>query len=280
MTKTTFGNYVLGLAGLSLIRRWYHAEAVDHRRPLVELAGQLDDHDLLTFSFATPEMAARDGYTAWSDSYDGDNPMIAAEEAIVTPRMAQIYEPGAVALDAGCGTGRHAATLAEIGYQVIGTDLTPAMLDVARAKVPGADFREGTFEDLPVDDGSVDLVTSALAVCHATDLAVVFAEFARVLKPGGRVIVSDPHPTFGLLGGQAFFQGEGFDLPFVRNHAHPLSDYVTAMISAGFTINSMVELPYDQTALVSNPTYRFFPDVVAGGLEGLPFVVIFEASLS
>ncbi len=280
MGETAFGNYVLGLAGLSLLRRWYESDAITHRDRLVELASRFDSDELLGLHFATPEMEAVAGYTQWASSYDGDNVMIAAEEQVVTPRLAELFTPGATALDAGCGTGRHAATLAKIGYDVIGTDLTPAMLDIARAKVPTADFRQGAFENLPVDDDAVDLVTSALAVCHAVDLNVVFAEFARVLRPGGRILVSDPHPTAGQLGGQAFFQGDGFDLPYVRNRDHLISDYVTAMVSAGFRIDSFAELPHDASTLEPNPAHPFFPEALIGAMSDLPFVMIWEATLT
>ena len=88
-------------------------------------------------------------WNGWAEHYDDNNPMIAAEECVVTPRLAELFTPGAAALDAGCDTGRHSAALADMSYHVIGTDLTPAMLNIARAKVPAAEFREGLFENLP-----------------------------------------------------------------------------------------------------------------------------------
>lgn len=280
MSDTAFGNYVLGLAGLSLTRRWYDPDAATHRTRLIDLASQFESDDVLGLTFATPEMTTEAGYTEWAPNYDGENVMIAAEEGVVTPRLGELFTPGATALDAGCGTGRHTATLAEIGYQVIGVDLTPAMLDIARVKVPAAEFRQGVFEELPVGDNAVDLVTSALAVCHTIDLGAVFAEFARVLRPGGRILISDPHPTAGQLGGQAFYRGEGFDMPFVRNHAHPISDYVTAMINAGFRIDSFAELTHEAATLEPNPAHPFYPDVLDGAMQGIPFVMIWEATLA
>lgn len=277
---TLFADYIYGLAGLSLIRRWYTDEASTHRDRLVALAAEFETNDMLQFDFATPEHETQAGYTLWAESYDGDNPMITAEEQLVQPRLQELFAPGMVALDAGCGTGRHAATLAAVGYDVIGTDLTPAMLDVARAKAPAVDFRRGTFEDLPVDDDSVDLIVTALAVCHANDLGSVFAEFARVLRPGGKLLLSDPHPGSEPIGAQAFFPGEGFDLPWVRNRAHPISTYVNSLVGSGFTIERMEELPYDAAILETNPANVLFPDVTMSALDGLPFILYLEAALA
>lgn len=276
---TLFADYIYGLAGLSLLQRWYTDDAPARRQRLIELAADFETNDVLGLEFATPEHETQAGYSLWADSYDGENAMITAEEQLVQPRLEALFEPGNVALDAGCGTGRHAATMATIGYDVIGTDLTPAMLDVARAKAPTVDFRQGVFEDLPVDSASVDLIVTALAVCHAIDLNIVFAEFARVLKPGGTLLLSDPHPGSAPLGAQAFFQGEGFDLPWVRNRAHPISAYINALGNSGFTIEQMEELPYDEAILETNPAAILFPDVTANALLGLPFIVYFEARL-
>lgn len=277
---TLFADYIYGLAGLSLLRRWYTQDSTARRERLLELAAEFETNETLRLEFATPEHEAQAGYTLWAETYDGDNPMITAEEHLVQPRLQALFEPGKVALDAGCGTGRHAATMATIGYEVIGTDLTPAMLEVARAKAPTVDFREGVFEDLPVESASVDLIVTALAVCHATDLGTVFAEFARVLKPGGRLLLSDPHPASAPIGAQAFFQGEGFDLPWVRNRAHPVSSYVNAMVDAGFLIDRMEEPPYDGAFLETNPAMILFPEVTSGALDGLPVILYFEATRS
>ena len=76
------------------------------------------------------EHDVEEGYTAWAASYDGPNPAIEGEQPIVHG-MLEALEPG-VALDAACGTGRHAAKLAELGHRVIGVDATEAMLAIAR----------------------------------------------------------------------------------------------------------------------------------------------------
>src|SRR5690348_13050963 len=67
------------------------------------------------------------------------------------------------------------------------------MLERARRRLPDVEFREGTLDRLPLAGGTVDLVVCALALCHLPDLPPAFAEFARVLRPGGHLVVSDAH---------------------------------------------------------------------------------------
>ena len=186
------------------------------------------------------------------------------------------------ALDAACGTGRHAGHLAELGWQVVGIDGTPAMLDVARARFPDVEFRDGRLEALPLEDESIDLAVSALAVCHVEDLGPVFAELARVVRPGGTVIISDPHPVGVLLGGAAAFPdpdpgaSEGLTLPFVPNLHHPLHTYVNAAVAAGLVVAECQEPTFPPEALAANPAHAVLPDAVQQAFGGLPFVVVWR----
>lgn len=221
------------------------------------------------------------GYTAWAPSYDGPNPAIEAEEPVVREMLRQL--PVGRALDAGCGTGRHAGFLASLGHETIGVDATPAMLEVARERFPDAEFREGHLEALPLDGGSVDLVISSLAACHAPDLAAVLDELARVTRPGGTVIVSDPHPMTVQLGGVAGFRDrgaqrrdDGFTLPFVPNLLHPLHTYVNAAVAAGLEVVECREPTFPQSALETNPAYAIVPDAVREAYTGLPFIVVWR----
>ena len=108
-------------------------------------------------------------------------------------------EEGETVLDLGSGAGIDALIAARAvgpGGHVIGVDMTPEMLEAARtnaanSKVDHVEFREGRLEHLPVDDGTVDAVTSNCVINLVPDKSVVFAEIARVLRPGGRLVVSD-----------------------------------------------------------------------------------------
>ena len=115
------------------------------------------------------------------------------------PTALSALAPGEVVLDLGCGAGFDSLLAArEVGPggRVIGIDLAPQMVEKARrnARVVGADntlFRESAMESLPLEDASVDVVLSNCAINLSPEKERVFGEIARVLRPGGRVVVSD-----------------------------------------------------------------------------------------
>lgn len=102
-------------------------------------------------------------------------------------------------LDVGCGSGQLAVGLAPLVAHVTGLDLTPEMLDQARAAQTAAgldnlDWRQGDAAALPFTEGEFSLVISQAAFHHAADPAAVLAEMTRVCAPGGRIAVSDLTP--------------------------------------------------------------------------------------
>ncbi|GGY04519.1 class I SAM-dependent methyltransferase [Streptomyces djakartensis] len=126
------------------------------------------------------------------DAHFGDH--LAArplDRGLVDGFAALVGEGGEVA-DLGCGPGRLTAYLASRGLSVFGLDLSESMLTVARRQNPGLRFEQGSMLDLDLPDSSLDGVVSWYSTIHTPDdrLPGVFAEFARVLRTGGHLLVA------------------------------------------------------------------------------------------
>jgi SAM-dependent methyltransferase len=128
----------------------------------------------------------RDGWQRNAGDYD----------AIDLPATRQAFAPlldslgdlrGRHVLELASGTGHLAAETLARGATVVGVDVAPAMVSLARQHVPGATFDEGDAEALRLKDGTFDAVICCFGMLHFTDPARALCEAARVLKPGGRI---------------------------------------------------------------------------------------------
>jgi ubiquinone/menaquinone biosynthesis C-methylase UbiE len=109
-------------------------------------------------------------------------------EAIDVLREHAGLGPGRRVCDLAAGTGKLTRLLADAGADVIAVEPVPGMREELKAAVPSADVRDGVAEDIPLDDGEVDLVTVAQAF-HWFRLDEAVAEIRRVLAPGGSVAI-------------------------------------------------------------------------------------------
>ena len=144
------------------------------------------------------------------------------------------------------------------------------MLDVARRRVPDARLEAGDLTELQFDDASFDFAICALALAHFERPARAIAELARVVRPGGRIVLTDAHPTFVLIQGQAVFPTAS-GLAFVRNHPHLHSTYLAAFRSAGLAVLDCVEAPLE--ADFSKGLFAHASDAAAAFWRDIPAVL-------
>lgn len=267
---------LIGVEGLALLRHLYDGrdDAADQR--LAEVRRLLDDE-----AFAPTELTSEadpsTGYRSWSESYDEPgNPIVGLEEPVVRSLLDSL--PRGQALDAACGTGRHARHLVDQGHEVLGVDLSPEMLHRAAENVPEARFLEGDLRDIPAQDEHFDHAVCGLALGHLADLDAGVGELARVLKPGGRLVVSVLHPFQAHLGWQAPFSDARGERSFVREHTHTHADYLEAFRSASLHVRACVEpeLNADQ-ARAKRRAFRHIPEATIQAYVGLPGVLVWEA---
>lgn len=263
----------IGLEGLSLLRGWPTMRDAAIEQRIAELRALVDAP---LEAFDAPERDVVAGYSAWAQSYnEPGNPMVAIEEPVVRKLLDGI--PKGRVLDAACGTGRHAAYLASWGHKVIAVDTTPEMLH--KAPLPGRAC--GDLGALPIASESLDAAVSSLALTHCRDLDSPVAELARVVKPGGTIVLSDIHPCAVLLGIQAFYRGADGNPGFVRNYQHLAGAYLLAFQKAGLEVGELIEptLRPEHAPLLLTGVLRRFPhlkELTESAFDGVPAIIVWH----
>ena len=268
------GELLVGTEGAALFRHLLDCDdafASERIASITRLLGELDGGPL-SISAEVPELDVASGYAAWAPSYDSmSNSLIRAEEPLVQSATRDL--PIGTALDAACGTGRHAAWLSAAGHRTIGLDATSEMLAIARQRVPGAEFKLGDFTSLPFDDDAFDFAICALALTHLNDPIPAIRELARVVRPGGRIVLTDAHPTFVMMQGQAMFPS-GKGLAFVRNYPHLHGTYLRAFQSVGLAVRDCLEAPFESD--FREGMYAKVADAAAALWDGIPVALVWS----
>jgi arsenite methyltransferase len=223
-----------------------------------EGAGCCDDSCCSSSTFYAPDLIEKLPEDVSSFSLGCGDPVTLAD-----------LNPGETVVDLGSGGGLDcflaARQVGESG-QVIGIDMTPEMLERARAaadklKVKNVEFRYGFLEELPVDDSSTDVVISNCVINLAPDKAKVLREVFRVLKPGGRVAVSDI-----VLNG---------DLPEeVKQNVEAWSACISGAIQAEEYVRQLSEVGFIDVEV--NPL-GIFEEAAPLVAEGIPYSALITA---
>lgn len=191
-------------------------------------------------------------------------------------------------LDAGCGPGLYAEELLARGADVVGFDQSSEMIRLARKRLgERCDLR---VHDLAapldwLDDETFDAVVLALVIHHVEDRTAAIRELHRILRPGGRLVVSTGHPTADWLRlGGDYFRSELVEDVWerdwhVRNWRQPLSKTCSEFADGGFLIERieepaplpvMAELyPHDYAMLTQKPGFILFR-LLKSGVQSLP----------
>lgn len=192
---------------------------------------------------------------------------------------------GRTILDAGCGSGAQAEWLIDHGADVIGVDLSPAMVEQASARCIGRGrfFVADLAEPLALEASSVDGITCSLALHYLEDWTVPLSSFAEVLRTGGWVVLSLDHPLARRLPSQ---RGSYFDTELVNDTwikagvevtqwfwRRPLAAVINTFAANGFLVERVAEAQPSEEAVAR------FPDDLAD-LVGQPSFIVYRLRLS
>jgi SAM-dependent methyltransferase len=164
--------------------------------------------------------------------------------------------PGGLTLDVGCGEGRLVRELATRGYDVVGLDGSEALIAEARRAHPDGRYEVAQIDALPVDDGAAALVVCVNVLPHVHDLGGAAAEFARVLAPGGTLLIGTIHPVAQAgtydeetreLRMRDYYDREPEAVPLgghtVHHQRRTIEEYLRTLLAAGFALTDLREVP-------------------------------------
>jgi malonyl-CoA O-methyltransferase len=189
-------------------------------------------------------VSAAEGYALWANTWDATpSPIVALEERMLRPWLEGLRPRRAI--DVGCGTGRWTLRLNALGF-----DASEAMLRCAIPK-PGLAGRLAVADAaaLPIADASADLVVCALTLGHLRGPERALQEFARILQPGGSLLLTDFHPQAAASGWRRTFR-RGGQVYEVENHPYTLGQLQAA--APGLECRDAVD------ATIGEPERRLF----------------------
>jgi malonyl-CoA O-methyltransferase len=147
-----------------------------------------------------------EGHRIWSSTYDdGSNPLLALDSRVLRHRLGTLSNLRVI--DVACGTGRWMMEAHAQGAEIAGLDLCAEMLSIAAAKQPlRGRLVLGNATQLPFSSGLADLALCSMAIGYFPSLQSAFLEMSRVVRRGGRVVVSDIHPDVMAAGWKRSFR--------------------------------------------------------------------------
>src|SRR5688572_10664545 len=191
-------------------------------------------------------VSPRDGYARRAATYE-DTVKTDLDLRLLDEVRGVAWSEVARVADLGCGTGRTGAWLAAHGVRHIdGVDLTPEMMEQARARQVFASLSIGDVRATGLATSHYDLITTSLVDEHLPELAPLYGEAARLAVPGAAYVLVGFHPFFIMQTGMPthFNDADGKPLA-IETHVHLLSHHVRAALAAGWQLAEMHEQVID-----------------------------------
>lgn len=189
-------------------------------------------------------------YNQAAVNYDGEPNSVLFTETDTLLAMLDLREEDAL-LDAACGTGKYVQAALKIGADCSGLDFSDEMLTLAARKCPGGRFVNHNLMSLPLPfpDGAFTKIVLAHALWHIAGIDALFADFARLLRPGGRLAVSVTHPE-GAFKSFAYRAedcpgGEEIDIS-KEKHRYSFAELGTAAKAAGLALAAAETITVDE----------------------------------
>lgn len=193
---------------------------------------------------ATADIYAQLVGTEFSAAFEGP-----VDRALLAAFVEFVRVAAAPVADVGCGPGRVAAFLAAQGLDVVGVDVSPAMLAVARDAHPDIRFEEGELTALPIPDGSLGGVVCWYSIIHTPSerLDEVFAELKRVLSADGHLLVA-----FQAGDGECVHRADAYGTGIsLTNYRHLPDEVARSLVAAGLQVHARAmrepELDHEST---------------------------------
>jgi cytosine/adenosine deaminase-related metal-dependent hydrolase/ubiquinone/menaquinone biosynthesis C-methylase UbiE len=196
---------------------------------------------------ASPAQPNASVFNRWARAYDAQsNPLLLLEERKASPLLPLLR--GGNVLDVGCGTGRWLTQLETLHpASLMGIDCSRAMLECAREKVlPTTKLEHGHSSALPGKVASYMFVMASFLLSYVKDLPALALECARIVQPGGWMLISDMHPvTAAQRGWKRSFHADGTTVD-IAAHYRSLPEIITTFERNGFEVCVLIEPAFEE----------------------------------